>query len=333
MSERPDNLPHGRWLGDFPDLSALEKRLVADCARGEACAVEGFDWDNPARPAETTVANTIHAELIRFLLLGGDALHPAHELGVIIGGAWISGELNLRHGQCDRRLDLRHCCFDTKPTFVASTLPELMLAGCALPGLSADRMAVSGSVFLNKGFFASGTVHLIGAQIGGQLNCDGGRFTNVDADGKPIGDALSADNMMVKGNVFLNKGFSASGTVSMHSAQIGGSLVCDGGSFAATLNADSKPVGNALSADHMVVKGSVSLRDGFSASGEVRLLRAQIDGNLSCSGGSFTNVDAAKTPIVYALTAEGMVVKGSVFFYAIQRSTARSAWLVRAVTG
>ena len=61
-----------------------------------------------------------------------------------------------------------------------------------------------------------------------------------------------------------------------------------------------------LIADGLTTKGSVYLRDGFSAEGEVRLLNANISGNLDCAGGKFYN------PGEYALSVDELTVKGSV---------------------
>jgi hypothetical protein len=59
----------------------------------------------------------------------------------------------------------------------------------------------------------------------------------------------------------------------------------------------------------MSVQGSVFLRDGFSAEGEVRLLGAHVNGNLECNGGRFKN------PAGLALNADRMTVKGSVLLH------------------
>ena len=58
---------------------------------------------------------------------------------------------------------------------------------------------------------------------------------------------------------------------------------------------------------NLKVHGDVSLRDGFVAKGEVCLIRADIDGRLSCSRGRFE-----KGTDKYALNAGGLVVKGHV---------------------
>ena len=61
-----------------------------------------------------------------------------------------------------------------------------------------------------------------------------------------------------------------------------------------------------LDADGITTKGGVNLRDGFSAEGEVRLLSANVGGNLSCAGGRFRN------PKGDALNADGIMTQGDV---------------------
>ena len=62
----------------------------------------------------------------------------------------------------------------------------------------------------------------------------------------------------------------------------------------------------AIIADGLKVEGSLFLRDGFKAEGEVRLHTATIAGNLECEGAHFAQSDAR------ALIADGLKVEGSV---------------------
>ena len=62
-----------------------------------------------------------------------------------------------------------------------------------------------------------------------------------------------------------------------------------------------------LRADGVSVGGSVFLRNGFHAEGEVRLLGAVISGDLDCEGGTFVNKGGT------ALYADGIKVGGAVF--------------------
>ncbi len=60
-------------------------------------------------------------------------------------------------------------------------------------------------------------------------------------------------------------------------------------------------------ADGVKVEGSVFLRDGFKAKGEVRFCRSVIGGGFDCENGKFINKDGS------AISADGMNVKSSVF--------------------
>jgi len=71
-------------------------------------------------------------------------------------------------------------------------------------------------VFLDKGFSAEGEVSLVGAQIGGNLDCEKGSF--IQEQGK----ALFANGLKVEGNVLLWGGFKAKGQVSLVGARING---------------------------------------------------------------------------------------------------------------
>ncbi|MBY0306764.1 MAG: hypothetical protein K2W86_16625 [Sphingomonas sp.] len=256
-TQAPPKRAFGRSLSDFPNLSDAEKQLVSCCARGDVCKL-----GDGTRPEEQTAANTIRAELIRFLALGGDANHPVHEEGVMLRGGWIKGELSLHQAKAAVRLDLNGCHFDTMPDFTAARLPELGLHGSSMPGIRADRMTVTGSVFLCKGYEAKGEVRLLGSQIGGNLECAGGSFTEAD------GDALSADGVIVTGDVFLSNGFAAKGAVRLLGAQIGGDLSCTRGSFTNAVNW-------ALNAERMSVAGTAFLRNA-KVDGSVALSAARI---------------------------------------------------------
>ena len=59
--------------------------------------------------------------------------------------------------------------------------------------------------------------------------------------------------------------------------------------------------GTALYADRVDVRGSVSLRQGFTAEGEVRLAGAQIGGDLNCRGGMFSALNGQGTRVDHHL--------------------------------
>jgi|JI7StandDraft_1071085.scaffolds.fasta_scaffold91121_2 hypothetical protein len=219
---RPKGLAQGRWQGDFPDLSPAEQHLVECCACGKAWVPKG--WDGK-RPEEATPANTIRAELIRFLVLGGDESHPAHEQGVMVRGAWVAGTLNLHQCHAKLQVDLQRCHIAEVPMFIAAHMPELVLTGSKLAGLDGARIKVNSSVFFDEEFAATGEVHLIGAEIGGDLDCSDGTFTNAD------GEALNADRITVGGSLFFRTA-KIEGAISLVDSQIG-TLIDDDACWAA----------------------------------------------------------------------------------------------------
>ncbi len=285
--------PAGRTLAEFQPLKPGETKLLEACRTGDDATLD------EKRPEQATESNTVRAGFVRFLALGGDESAPIHEHGVFLRGAWIEGVLDLRGAGVPSDLRLINCIFSFPLQLISAHIRgSLALSGSQIPGLTADGLVCDGDVFLKEGFSATGKVRLLGAQIGGNLECNGAKLNGKD------GVALVADRAVIKGSVFLNKDFkdfSATGMVSLLGAQIGGDLVCDGAKL------DGKD-GNALAADGAVIEGCVFLNKGFSATGMVRLLGAQIGGNLACDGAKLDGKDGV------ALVADGMVVTGSFFF-------------------
>jgi hypothetical protein len=231
-------------------------------------------------------------------------------------GFHVSGQVRLLAARIGGTLECDGGRFENP---VRLGVPESGLA------LIADGAIVNGAVFLRNGFSAAGEVRLLGAQIGGYVDCTNATFKNPPQDhDERAGIALNADNMRVKGSVFLRAGFHAEGEVRLPGAQIGGDLdlqnasisnprrpdIPDGGVALSAGHPDISNGGIALTADRAVVEGSVSLCKEFRADGEVRLLGAQIGGDLNCESGEFRN------PGHEALSADRVRVTGSVFLRA-----------------
>ena len=126
--------------------------------------------------------------------------------------------------------------------------------------LHADWIKVGGGVFLDKGFSAAGAVRLPGADITGPLSCHGARLTRTNRDG----NSLHADWMKVGGGVFLDKGFSAAGTISLVAAHTDASVYLVPAALAGekevALNAARAQIGDTLRwAPTVQVLGQVNL--------------------------------------------------------------------------
>ncbi|VAW05356.1 hypothetical protein MNBD_ALPHA07-485, partial [hydrothermal vent metagenome] len=111
--------------------------------------------------------------------------------GAQLQGAYVSGKLDLSFATAKGMTRLINCRFDEDVVALQARFEFLNLSGSHLPGLNAQGATVTGNVFLRGGFTAEGEVSLSGAQIGGQLNCDGGHFSNAN------GDALNAQKLVV----------------------------------------------------------------------------------------------------------------------------------------
>ena len=135
--------------------------------------------------------------------------------------------------------------------------------------LSADGLTTKGSVHLRAGlragFSADGEVCLLGADIGGDLDCTGGEFPS--EFNNPKGYALNADQLTAKGSVHLGASFSAKGEVRLLGADIGKQLACVGGKF-------HNPNGFALIAENAKI-GSLLWRKMKEGEGVVHLAYAK----------------------------------------------------------
>ncbi|MCW1934413.1 hypothetical protein [Pararhodobacter zhoushanensis] len=273
-----------------PPLTAPERRLIEACKAGEMCMLG--DGTRPERPDP---ARTIRADLLRYLILGGCDECRLLEWGVQLAGAWISGELDLSFATAKGPTGLLFCRFQRPVQALHTAFDFLNLIGCALPGLNAQGVSVTGSVFLSGGFEAKGEVSLAGAVIGGQLDCTAGTFCN------PKGKAINAYSARVTGAVFMCAKFEAEGEVNLLGAAICGELNCIGGTF-------RNPKGDALNADGAQVLGTVFLCGAFRVEGEISLSGTVISGQLDCTGGTFRN------PKGIALNGQRMTVIAGFFW-------------------
>lgn len=276
-----------------------EKALIAKCRAGEKCILNGGklpDKDAPDAP-------TIRADLIRALALQATS---QHDKGVWLEGAVITGRLDLSFAKCRGRLVLQTCRFLQKPHMAQSELEQLSLKGSHLPGLFAQGAVVTGDVFL-RDLTATGPVDVVGAQIGGQLACDG---ATLNGGG---GDALNAQGAMVAADLFL-RGVTATGTVDVAGAQIGGQLDCD----RATLNGGDG--GLALIGQSLSVEKEFHFRKVTDIAGRVDLTSAHV--------GDLVD-DAASWALCSDLILDGLTYDRIGGTAAPKSFAARKDWLAR----
>lgn len=285
-----------------------EKKLIAAAARGGWCDLtDGEKLDSDAANGTTWAPErTIRAEVIIALATLARRDWPVAAKGVRLIGAKIAGALDFEEATLDRSLWLFNCYIDEIVTLLRARARTVSMQDCfikpqAETAIAADGLHCDGTLSLRQSRFTS-EVRLLGAIIGGSLDCDGASLAAPEGSD---GIAFNADGIKVKDSAFFEK-VTAKGGIRLLAATIGDILTCEGAAFEMARSGD----GVAFGADRITVEGSVFL-NGTTAKGEIRLLGAMIGGNLGCQDASFT---AAQDGKGYAFSADAIKVEGSVFF-------------------
>ena len=189
------------------------------------------------------------------------------------------GEVRFRGVDIGGNLECQKGCFAGKK--------KILEHGNGRKSLYCDGSKIAGHVRLSKGFIATGEVDFLGANVGGEVECQGGTFSNRSEV------ALCFSNAKIEGSVHLGPDFLAHGEVKLDGTEIGGSLRCERGRFCNPKTskpsiwldpADSES--RALYFSGAKISGGVLL-NGARAWGQVRFRNAAIGGTLECDSASF----------------------------------------------
>ena len=288
---------HGRLRNSGPVAVSREDLSEALAQGTELVLGEGTLPDHPGGGRSSPADPAVPAELLRAVLLDPDPDRRVDPRGVALRGALITGELDLAWATLHHPLTFRSCRFIGPVTLTDAHLRRLSFAGSSLDGvdddgysLVASGLVVDDDLFLTgwagTGFFAAGALLLAGARITGQFNMRGATLNGerLTQDGV----SLFADSLQVgRGLMMSTRGdlrFAAGGTLRLTAARITGQVDLTG----AELHGNEQRDQPALHADGMYVDGDVALdydgRYPFTSLGAVRLLGAQITGQLSLRG-------------------------------------------------
>ena len=215
-----------RARGDAPD-SDEKHRLFLSFAEKFKAEVDGW------RGVSTTIeATRVRGTFLRFLMLGGDNENPVHEFGIRLSGANIVGDtnangplVNLTGSEIPFAVRIEGCRVDGALCFDGARTRIIDLSGTRVANLSLRSAEVRGDLLLKKGFVCEGTVQVAGAQISGNLDCEGGAFVN------PSETTIVGDSAKIGGSVLLGKGCVSLGQVSLANTRISGQLTMYGGFF------------------------------------------------------------------------------------------------------
>jgi hypothetical protein len=294
MNDTTEELPGWR---PGADLTPLEKRMLAGAEAGELLDL----GDGPFTEAEMQAwkpERAIRASVLRHLIVANE--WPIDAKGVRLRGVRITEQLDIEGVTLLCSLSLNWCYLDASRPGTCldrAAVSRVAFTNCQMAGLTAERLTAKELDLARSRFTA--TVRLPGASLG-RLDCSGAQLTGHDDDG----NALVADGLKADGDMFLSDGFTAAGAVRLSGADLTGQLNCAGAQLTGRDNG-----GNVLVADQLKVGGDAFLNDGFTAAGAVRLLGANITGQLNCAGAQLTGHNNDGN----ALVADQLKVGGSLF--------------------
>lgn len=300
---------------DIGELTPPERQLWDAFPAGtEVDLRSDRDEENdPDHGHEWGEERTVRAEVIVAMLLGVRETEPGRVAGLLLRGARITGTLSLDYAEFPYYLQLRDCRLEQTVRLYGARTRHLSFPGSHIPRLSCsyavidghlrlsgmrgtlvqvDGAQVSGTFFLDRarlanpgglalkaarlrvgedilmrgGFTAEGGITLRGARIGGAFDLTAARISD------PGGTALEAGRLQVGGDLSA-AGLHTEGMVALPGASVTGTVFLAGAHL-------HHPAGRALYASALQVGAGLHLRDGFTATGQIRLSAARLDGGL-----------------------------------------------------
>ncbi|MEG3617002.1 hypothetical protein V5T82_00910 [Magnetovibrio sp. PR-2] len=193
---------------------------------------------------------TIRARFLRHLCLNPDLYHMDVK-GIGISRAFISGHLDLSFAHLTKPLRIVESRFEQEVMLLYATVTWIRFSGSFLPGFFADGLTTKGDVVLQKAS-VKGEARLLGAYIGGVLDCTNARFEH---EGQT---AFTMERGCIQGRLFW-RGFAHPplGTVNFSHASVGvyiddGSGWREGGEDFEMDGFVYENLGTDLGADHLI---------------------------------------------------------------------------------
>ncbi len=205
------------WCGSTADPKDASNHPAFSESGDAAAGVAAWGTDRDVR-----------AEVIRWLC----ASEPARKLidphGIQLGGARVTGELDVRYIDIPFPVSLTQCRLLGDVRLNGCTVTRLEFNGSRALSLDADGATIKQSFYLREAEL-DGMLSLNLAQIGATLTCEGSSVHGAD------GVSVWADGVKVGGDVFLRGSaaahFRAQASVRFVGAEIKGDLDCRSGEF------------------------------------------------------------------------------------------------------
>ncbi|WP_217171418.1 oxidoreductase [Streptomyces sp. AC512_CC834] len=266
------------------ELNAPERRLwdsysagrAVDVLADPASSASPASSAGPASSADPAILAdaAIRADVIAALLLGTVDHAPGDRPALRLTGAHITGRLDLRFTEITVPVVLTDCRFDEAPLLQGARTRELVITGCALPGLVADTAQIDARLVLSR-CRMTGPLVLTRAQINGDLDL---RDTAISF---PDGEAISAVHVRVGGDALCRE-LALEGGFRLSGASVDGEFDLEGASL-------RNPGGHALDAYHVHITEDFTFHPGFSAEGRIILSGATVAAAIGFCGARLSN--------------------------------------------
>ena len=294
-----------RGLLQTHELTSAEELLCHGAAEGQLVELKttALDENDPAEGGTWGPQRQIRSQVIYQLLTGDGPQLADTVVAVRLSGARILGDLRLAGSKLRCQLELRDCHVDANLELAMAEAPAISLTGSHLSGGFLGRqLTVTHTLDLSAGFRCDSDVELDDARIGGTLDCSESQLAGAD------GAVLSAEGIQVGADMLLT-GARCSGSVALNAADIGGTL-----DFTeAELGGSGSGRRVALSAENLAVGKNMYTRK-VRSSGQFHLFGARVSGQLTCTGGVFSN------PGGEAFNGEQLVVGSYMFLRRVECS-------------
>ena len=319
-SPSPDPTPSP--LAAFLPFTWAERELCAAAIEGRSAQALAVPPGHPDM--------AVRAAFLRCLLLERDPAVKLHERGFGLFRMHIAETLDLQGCELRRPLRFQDCLL-SQVNVIGATLSTFSLSGGSVLRILGDRSVIA-ALFL-RGVEVLAGARLMGAQIGGDLDCAAARLSasqpDFDDGRKEMNDfiaALSLDGATVGGAFFLRgtwvdgsisassvavgKLFDArkltlrAGQLNLDSAIVGGDVDLSGAVLADEPGYAPSTFATTLTLSQAHVAGTLHLGTRFETDGEVNLNDLRVAGSLTIRGARF------KGRREFALSCERMDVQG-----------------------
>lgn len=217
-------------------------------------------------PLNHVLNSTLDASFVRWLASDINASTLFDPKGIRLVSTYLDGDLDLNKCRLSTSILFQECEFNGEIRLGSTVTKNVEFRNCVLKrALAGDDATIEGSVHICDSVVLD-EIRLERIDVAGELS-----FAGLDVQSPSA--AICLDGASVKGSVLFTNGFRTNSSVQMHNARMG-DLDCSGAVFS-----NAKTV---FSLDGIIVNGDLSLSQGSSCLGEIRLPGAHIQGNMEC---------------------------------------------------